>query len=88
VLTVPRATVDAEGGHRYVFVVGKVALGKTRLQRREVQLGIADSTSFEVVSGLNENEMVALPGDAVLHDGMAVKIVNTDAAYIRGHKDE
>jgi len=23
----------------------------------------------------------------VLHDGMAVKIVNTDAAYIRGHSD-
>jgi hypothetical protein len=22
-----------------------------------------------------------------LHDGMAVKIVNTDAAYVRGHSD-
>ena len=31
--------------------------------------------------------MVALPGDAVLHDGMAVKIVNTDASYVRGHRD-
>jgi HlyD family secretion protein len=88
VLTVPRAAVDAESGRRYVFVVDKNALGKTRLRRREVALGIADSTSFEVVSGLGENEMVALPGDAVLHDGMAVKIVNTDSAYIRGHKDE
>lgn len=90
VLTVPRAAVDAEGGHRYVFVVGKTALsvgGKSRLQRREIHVGIADSTSFEVVSGLQENEMVALPGDAVLHDGIAVKIVNTDAAYIRGHRD-
>jgi HlyD family secretion protein len=90
VLTVPRAAVDAEGGHRYVFVVGKTALsvgGKSRLERREIHLGIADSTSFEVVSGLQEKEMVALPGDAVLHDGMAVKIVNTDSAYIRGHRD-
>src|SRR3984885_370646 len=86
-LTVPRAAVDAEGGHRYVFVVTKTALGKSRLSRREVQLGIADSTNFEVMSGLQENEMVALPGDAVLHDGMAVKIVNTDAAYVRGHSD-
>ncbi|MDP9340228.1 MAG: efflux RND transporter periplasmic adaptor subunit [Acidobacteriota bacterium] len=90
VLTVPRAAVDAEGGHRYVFVVGKTGLsvgGKSRLERREIHVGIADSTSFEVVSGLQEKEMVALPGDAVLHDGMAVKIVNTDAAYIRGHRD-
>jgi HlyD family secretion protein len=87
VLTVPRAAVDAESGHRYVFVVTKSALGKSRLERREIQLGIADSTNFEVLSGLQENEMVALPGDAVLHDGMAVKIVNTDSAYIRGHSD-
>lgn len=90
VLTVPRAAVDAEGGHRYVYVVTKNSLsvgGKSRLQRREIQVGIADASSFEVVSGLNENEMVALPGDAVLHDGMAVKIVNTDASYVRGHRD-
>ena len=87
VLTVPRAAVDAESDHRYVFVVTESALGKSRLARREVQLGIADSTNFEVISGLQENEMVALPGDAVLHDGMAVKIVNTDSAYVRGHSD-
>jgi HlyD family secretion protein len=87
VLTVPRAAVDAESDHRYVFVVTQSALGKSRLARREVQLGIADSTNFEVISGLQENEMVALPGDAVLHDGMAVKIVNTDDAYVRGHSD-
>ena len=87
VLTVPRAAVDAESDHRYVFVVTQSALGKSRLARREVQLGIADSTNFEVISGLQQNEMVALPGDAVLHDGMAVKIVNTDSAYVRGHSD-
>ncbi|HEX4537183.1 MAG TPA: efflux RND transporter periplasmic adaptor subunit [Candidatus Acidoferrum sp.] len=87
VLTVPRAAVDAENDHRYVFVVTQSALGKPRLARREVQLGIADSTNFEVISGLQENEMVALPGDAVLHDGMAVKIVNTDDAYVRGHSN-
>ena len=87
VLTVPRAAVDAESDRRYVFVVTQSALGKSRLARREVQLGIADSTNFEVISGLQENEMVALPGDAVLHDGMAVKIVNTDSAYVRGHSD-
>jgi HlyD family secretion protein len=52
VLTVPRAAVDADAGHRYVFVVAKNSLGKTRLERREI-----------------------------------LKIVNTDAAYLRGHRD-
>src|SRR6202790_672620 len=70
ILTVPRAPVDAASDHRYVFVVTKSPLGKSRLVRRELQLGIADSTNFEVIGGLQENEMVALPGDAVLHDGM------------------
>ncbi len=89
VLTVPRAAVDSEGGHRYVFVVMKnpLSVGKSRLERREIQVGIADSSSYEVISGLRETEMVALPGDAVLHDGTAVKIVSTDSAYIRGHRD-
>ena len=87
-LTVPRGAVDSEGGHRYVFVVTKnqLSVGKsTTGDDGRFSVGIADATSYEVVSGLQESEMVALPGDADLHDGMAVKIVNTDAAYIRGH---
>jgi hypothetical protein len=43
-------------------------------------VGIADATSYEVMSGLQEGEMVALPGDTDLHDGMAVQVVNTNAA--------
>jgi hypothetical protein len=31
--------------------------------------------------------MVALPGDVDLKDGMAVKIVNTDASNVRGRTD-
>ena len=89
VVTVPRAAVDAESGRRYVFVVVKnqLSVNKTRLERREIQVGIADSTSYEVLSGLQESDIVALPGDAVLHDGMAVKVVSMDSAYVRGHRD-
>jgi hypothetical protein len=36
---------------------------------------------------LQEGEMVALPGDVDLKDGMPVKIVNTDASYIRGRSE-
>jgi HlyD family secretion protein len=82
VLAVPRGAVESEGGHRYVFVVraGQLGVGKSTLEKREIRVGIADATSYEVMSGLQEGEMVALPGDTDLKDGMAVQVVNTNAA--------
>ncbi len=89
VLTVPRGTVEGDGGQRFVFVVLRNALGvgKATLQKREIRVGIADATNYEVLSGLHEGEMVALPGDVDLKDGMPVRIVNTDASYIRGRSE-
>jgi HlyD family secretion protein len=80
VLAVPRGAVESEGGHRYVFVVRPNQLGKSTLEKREIRVGIADATSYEVVSGLQEGERVALPGDTDLRDGMAVQVVNSNAA--------
>jgi HlyD family secretion protein len=89
VLTVPRGAVDAEGGRRFVFVVLRNALGvgKATLQKREIRVGIADAANYEILSGLQEGEMVALPGDVDLKDGMPVKITNTDASYVRGRSE-
>jgi HlyD family secretion protein len=82
VLAVPRGAVSSEGGHRYVFVVvpSQLRVGKSTLEKREIQVGIADATSYEVVGGLKEGEMVALPGDAELRDGMTVQVVSSNAA--------
>jgi HlyD family secretion protein len=82
VLAVPRGAVASEGGHRYVYVVvrNQLGVGKSILEKREIKVGIADATSFEVVSGLREGEVIALPGDADLHDGERVQVVSTDAA--------
>jgi HlyD family secretion protein len=82
VLSVPRGAVEAEGGRRFVFVVrkGQLGVGKSTLEKREIHVGIADATNYEVVSGLREDEMVALPGDVDLRDGMDVIVVNTTAA--------
>jgi len=90
VLSVPRGAVDLEGGKRYVYVVkdGQLGVGKKTLEKREVQVGIADATSYEVISGLSEDDLVALPSDVEFHDGMPVKVINTDAAYLRGQKNE
>jgi hypothetical protein len=50
-------------------------------------VGIADSTNYEVVSGLSAGEMIALPGDVDLKDGMPVRIMNTDDSAVRARQD-
>jgi len=87
VLAVPRGAVEADGSRRFVYVVKPGDFGKTKLERREIRVGIADSTNYEVSSGLQQGEMVALPGDIDLKDGMAVRIMNTDASSVRGRQE-
>jgi len=90
VLVIPRGTVASENGKRFVFVVKSAGLGvgKSLLEKREIQLGIADSVHYEVISGLDSKDLVALPGDVDLQDGMRVKIVKTETTTIQGHRDE
>jgi HlyD family secretion protein len=68
-LVVPRAAVryDAAGKH-YVFVYDG---GKIR--RREISVGVASATKYEILAGLTNNDRVALPGDLELKDGMDVR---------------
>jgi HlyD family secretion protein len=89
VLVVPRGTVALESGKRYVYVVKAAGLGvgKKVLEKRQIQVGIADSVHYEVLSGLDTKDLVALPGDVELHDGMYVKIMNTESAAVEGHSD-
>jgi HlyD family secretion protein len=83
VVAVPRGAVESQGGQRYVFVV-KAGVGKSTLEKRLIQVGIADATNYEVVSGLNVGETVALPGDVDLKDGMNVRVVNMDTSNLKG----
>lgn len=66
-LVIPRGAVHTEGSTYFVLVVDD-----DTLHRRQVQLGIADPTVFEVISGLKEGDEVALSGDIALRDGMTV----------------
>src|SRR5713101_634108 len=86
VLSVPRGAVEADGGRRYVFVVtrNQLGVGKSTLEKREIHVGIADATNYEVVSGLQEGELVALPGDVDLRDGMTVIAVTTEVVVFQG----
>jgi HlyD family secretion protein len=86
VVAVPRGAVERESGQSYVFVVIS-RVGKTMLEKRRIQVGIADATNFEVMGGLQAGEIIALPGDVDLKDGMVVKVVNMDQSNIKGDKD-
>jgi HlyD family secretion protein len=87
VVTVPRGAVETENGKSYVFVV-KDGVGQSTLEKEQIQVGIADATSFEVLSGLQGKEVVALPGDAELRNGMQVKVVNIDTSNVKDATDE
>lgn len=82
VVTVSRGAVETESGKRYVFVVKPGGVNST-LEKREILVGIADAINFEVMSGLQGTEVVALPGDVELKDGMVVKVVNMDTSNVK-----
>src|SRR5437899_10860591 len=71
VLSVPRGAEEAQGGRRYVFVVksNELGVGRSTRAKREIRVGIADATSYEVVSGVEAGEWVAWQGEVDLRDG-------------------
>jgi HlyD family secretion protein len=66
-IVVPRGAVYIEGDRRYVFRVED-----NRLHRRFIKVGIADPTKIEVLSGLSEGDVVALPGEASLKENLRI----------------
>jgi HlyD family secretion protein len=72
-LVVPRGAVYIEGDKRYVFRVED-----DRLHRRDIKVGIANPTKIEVLSGLNEGDVVALPGEAALKQNLRIIAVRPE----------
>ena len=68
-LVVPRGAVQIDGAHRYVY-----RFDGRRLHRTEIRVGLSNATQFEVLSGINEGDTLALPGDTSLRDNMAVRV--------------
>lgn len=82
VLSLPRGAVQIDGSHRYVYVIKDPVLGvgvnRSHVERREIRVGIVSPTNYEILGGVNEGEMVALPGDVELKDGMAVQVLGAE----------
>jgi len=72
VLTVPREAIRQDDAQPYLFQIVD-----DRLQRRDIQMSIANLTKAEVTSGLPENARVALvsTNSKPLRDGLAVRVV-------------
>jgi HlyD family secretion protein len=68
VLAVPRAAVNEDGDQHYVFVVQG-----DRVERRDIAVGIASSSMYQVVSGLSSGDLVAEPVEQTLRPGMKIR---------------
>jgi RND family efflux transporter MFP subunit len=73
-IAVPLQAVDQENGQAMVDVVD----ASNKIERRRIMLGIQTATDAEVISGLEEGEMVAVSDRSGLKAGQAVqpKIIN------------
>ena len=68
-IVVPRAAVHYEKRQPYVFV-----FSDNKVHRRNISVGIASATDYEVLSGLSVEDRVALVSDATLRNGMDVRV--------------
>jgi HlyD family secretion protein len=71
VLSLPREALQSKGTNNYVFrIVGD------RLVKTPVKVGLSNNDRFEIISGLNEGDLVALGAvtEEELSDGLRVKV--------------
>jgi len=66
-LVVPRGAIFIDGDKRYVY---RVVNG--RIYRQMIKVGIANPTKIEVLSGLHEGDVVALPGEVTLKEDLRI----------------
>jgi hypothetical protein len=71
-LVVPRAAVDGLGMDKYVYVYRG-----GRLHKQSIRVGIDSTSRFEVLDGLAEGDLVAIPGAVNLTDGLQIHPLET-----------
>jgi RND family efflux transporter MFP subunit len=69
-ILVPREAIVRQGTSSVVFVNNE---GKA--EQRQVQTGLSDNTSVEIVSGVAPGEQVVVVGQNSLHDGTPIQVV-------------
>jgi HlyD family secretion protein len=72
-LVIPRGAVFIDGDKRFVFRVEQDVL-----HRDGIRVGIANPTKLEVLSGLHEGDVVALPGEVSLKEDLRIRPVRPE----------
>jgi membrane fusion protein, macrolide-specific efflux system len=83
-IAVPLQAVDQENGHAAVDVVD----ASGRIDRRSIVLGIQTATDAEVISGLQEGEMVVVSDRSGLKAGQPVQFKMTDLVQYHSSEEE
>jgi membrane fusion protein (multidrug efflux system) len=73
-LILPEASLVPVEDKHFVFVVKDA-----QVTRKQVKIGLRKPGKVQIVSGLNEGELVVIEGALKLRDGSKVKILNVDA---------
>ena len=73
VLVVPRGAVYIEGDKRFVF-----REENNRINRRYITVGVANPTMIEVLTGLSQGDVVALPGEISLKENLHIRPVRPE----------
>jgi membrane fusion protein (multidrug efflux system) len=72
-LILPEASLVPIEDKHFVFVVNDA-----QVSRKQVKIGLRKPGKVQIVSGLNEGELVVIEGALKLRDGSKVKILNVD----------
>jgi membrane fusion protein (multidrug efflux system) len=81
-LLVPKDAVLEENGREYVFVVEPGADKEGQVARRaDIKTGYDNSSSVEVVSGLDDNALVTVVGQHTLKSGSEVTLTSAESEF-------
>jgi len=84
VLVVPPQAVNIEGQNHSVWVISPSG----KVEHREVTLGVETPDAIEVLSGLNEGEVVAIGDRSRLHSGETVRAKETQLIQYRAESEK
>jgi hypothetical protein len=71
----PVAAVGKDTKGNFVFILKKESESIYIVEKRKIKVGELLPDGFEVISGINENELVATAGLNSLMDGMKVRLL-------------
>lgn len=75
VLYVPVDAISKENGVSYVQILEKNEKGEEIVSKREIKTGATDTTYIEVISGVEEGEMVVIPETSTFYIPSATSIM-------------